>query len=1276
MLRTEATARTSGASAAREHRPIREATRPRTARENDGALVVRESALLLVALAIGVAVAGTPASARADTRTRICIVPDQFCIQGTWNCSGGQCSLGSATNKVEAKLQLPGIPGIPSDGLVLANAYFTVSVSTTSIASSAMRGSAELPSSLFGTATAGMFPNGTLPSAEMNIGTSASISDVAIGGTTFATTAGHFYLHFTLNTAISLSFGPRTTVSIGNGSESQFLLDVDPTVTSGAVRPPAIWMSANLSSITAGLVGDSRFGFFPSGGLTLQIPSDARDVAGFRQDFYSTTRVHQSITPNVVIRLTGGSPIPAVPIEATGDLYLGIDDLDFGGALIGRLSLERFGVGLSVDLARTDFFIDGNRAGCANGAWYFRRQEGAGDVVSDVFAGTPLKDTFGISLPQQSIDGYICSDSDWLVEVSASAGTIAGISVAAGKFAFGPHGIRFLGSREVLGTRIEFEGILDLESGNTYWASTSALGFAGTSIANGTVSLDTHGMPTDADFRATGRIRGRVGFGDAEFLLDRSFSATAPPSSITLNQGFSAGVTVLGVPISVSAGVNLTLSRTPSCTVSGQASAGELSVGIRGSYAPDGTMSVSTTGSLPGIPTGTLFRIPAPSFESAPAGDVVSATVPAPPIAPAATHVPLPLAAGISAISANYESPTLSIQGDVVTLSGVARRSGTTWPAAAAVLPESARPRKILLFAAQGDGRALRVYVHPDGRVQPYPLDSPSSWVSLDGISFRIGQSGEPLALASGYGPYDARYDPPTVSGDGSIVRLQGTVQRTGSSWGTFATLPARHRPAGIVSFDALSGETKVRIDVKPDGTIQWVADASIGGDAWLSLSGIEFYRHGTGTETTRNAVPFAVASGVTSYQGPSYRSPSVQKSGGVVRLSGWVRRSGATWGLVGRLPTSHRPAKKRVFLLTTYDGTARVEVEPDGSVRVLSGGTGYAMISLANVRFFADGPDQPRTTPLVLASGVEPHPSYLVPSYVVRGDTVYLTGVARRGSTCGVLATLPESVRPRGRLVFGASQVSQQARVDVLTDGTVRCVSGAGSVDWVSLDGISYIRAGGSAPTFASGISDYGAEYEGVSVSREGPVVRLQGLAKRTASTSWGALLTLPTSMRPTQPLVFDAVQGRDSARINVGIDGVVTTVTGTGDNDSVWITLSGIEFVPDLTALMAGAETAPLALEASAVSVYGGNFRPPVAILVNDVVYLSGLVRRYGTGDCNLGHVPDAWAAPGRFIFEVNSHANETRVNMYPNGLVKIDFKESAYDFLSLDGIRFVLP
>jgi hypothetical protein len=96
--------------------------------------------------------------------------------------------------------------------------------------------------------------------------------------------------------------------------------------------------------------------------------------------------------------------------------------------------------------------------------------------------------------------------------------------------------------------------------------------------------------------------------------------------------------------------------------------------------------------------------------------------------------------------------------------------------------------------------------------------------------------------------------------------------------------------------------------------------------------------------------------------------------------------------------------------------------------------------------------------------------------------------------------------------------------------------------------------------PSYAANWSDFGSPYEGVSYSRFGNVVYLQGLCKKSIAIVAGeTIFTLPTGYRPTAQVVFAIESNSAFGRVDVTVAGAVIVQIGGAPH----VSLSGISFL-----------------------------------------------------------------------------------------------------------------
>ena len=86
---------------------------------------------------------------------------------------------------------------------------------------------------------------------------------------------------------------------------------------------------------------------------------------------------------------------------------------------------------------------------------------------------------------------------------------------------------------------------------------------------------------------------------------------------------------------------------------------------------------------------------------------------------------------------------------------------------------------------------------------------------------------------------YGKAYGAATCQTRGGLVVVQGLV--TAKAWGHIATLPAGMRPDKQLIFSLNNHEQSVRVDVRTNGEIHFVAAPGAVSPGWISLTGITF---------------------------------------------------------------------------------------------------------------------------------------------------------------------------------------------------------------------------------------------------------------------------------------------------------------------------------------------------------------------------------------------------------------------------------------------------
>jgi hypothetical protein len=203
----------------------------------------------------------------------------------------------------------------------------------------------------------------------------------------------------------------------------------------------------------------------------------------------------------------------------------------------------------------------------------------------------------------------------------------------------------------------------------------------------------------------------------------------------------------------------------------------------------------------------------------------------------------------------NFAGGAVRKQGRICIVEGLVR---TTSPGVAAqpqiaTLPQDCRPMGRVIFNLNNHARTSRIDALVDGKVDFVAGGADYQWMSLSGLTLATGE-GQPLELAATWVNYASGYAPAVVRIDGGLCAVEGLV-KTQDPGGIMArpkiaTLPPGCRPKEQLVFNLNNHARTIRVDVLPNGDVQWFAGGGIeggGSNEWISLNGIILVPEGSG---------------------------------------------------------------------------------------------------------------------------------------------------------------------------------------------------------------------------------------------------------------------------------------------------------------------------------------------------------------------------------------------------------------------------------------------
>ena len=478
-------------------------------------------------------------------------------------------------------------------------------------------------------------------------------------------------------------------------------------------------------------------------------------------------------------------------------------------------------------------------------------------------------------------------------------------------------------------------------------------------------------------------------------------------------------------------------------------------------------------------------------------------------------------------------------------------------------------------------------------------------------------------------------YAPRHVSREGDIVTITGLIK--GGTNAELWTIPKNMAPPQQLIFNTDNNGPQ-RVDVHPDGRVEWVAGKR--SDDWLSLSGISY--------SVKKGKPLPLVNGWKPY-GDAYGTPTVSKVGNMVTVDGLIKDG--KHGHLATLPPGYRPRGQLTFNANNHAKSARIDVLTNGEIRWFAGGKDHGWLNLSGITFsVAPNAEIP------LAKGWANYGSGNAPAQAARqGNMVTLSGLIRTKRWNPHLATLPKGLRPPKRMVFSVNNHAKSARVDVFPDGNIIWAGGGKDHGWISLAGITF-KTNEPARKWLP----HGGGYAPPLASKEGDLVTVTGLAKGGFYSD--PVMILPAGMRPPERLTFNVNNHEKSAQLDVMPSGKVFWIGGGKDGD--WISLSGIKFSTKMGK--------PLKLHNGWFN-YGAGNGPARSTKSGNMVTVGGLIRTKAGQWGHMATLPAGQRPSKVLAFSLNNHGRSAHVEVLPNGQIWWKAGGRDHGWLSLAGISF---
>ncbi|MDB5187272.1 MAG: hypothetical protein JWM07_744 [Candidatus Saccharibacteria bacterium] len=282
----------------------------------------------------------------------------------------------------------------------------------------------------------------------------------------------------------------------------------------------------------------------------------------------------------------------------------------------------------------------------------------------------------------------------------------------------------------------------------------------------------------------------------------------------------------------------------------------------------------------------------------------------------------------------------------------------------------------------------------------------------------------------------------------------------------------------------------------------------------------------------------------------------------------------------------------------------------------------------------------------------------------------VMLKGMVKKSSAVvsgEVIAILPPGKRPTGRLLFQTMSSGVAGRVDVYPNGEIRAVYG--DMGWMTLDGITFIPAGGYAQTALTLVNGW-TQYDPANIAPGAFAtdslgrVHIQGLV-RPGTVTDNTQIASNITARPSK---YMHIPGRSDPRGAVGIDPVSGVVAKGAANGH--LSLQTMYYPSSF----AGWST--FTLLNGWVSLDGGvSFTTPGYAKGDDnIVRMKGLISSGNTAAGTIvGTLPAGYRPATRVLLPALCNPNvECRIDITPTGNVELYYSNAGWT--SLDHVTFL--
>lgn len=318
---------------------------------------------------------------------------------------------------------------------------------------------------------------------------------------------------------------------------------------------------------------------------------------------------------------------------------------------------------------------------------------------------------------------------------------------------------------------------------------------------------------------------------------------------------------------------------------------------------------------------------------------------------------------------------------------------------------------------------------------------------------------------------------------------------------------------------------------------------------------------------------------------------------------------------------------------------------------------------------------------------------SFVNPEIRYYNGIVLIQGIVNAGKD-NTIGFLQELYRPINRLILNCNNHDNISRIDIDSDGKIVWIAGTKNYGWISLCGILYVnmpskltnsrliqlhnsiiqqkKIGNNNNNNHYSISkDIDYDNYNVPIASEiDGIIILQGLVKKIDKYSdFNLLGSLPFNYYPKFKMIFNSNSHENNARIDIDTNGNIIW------KDGLEVPIAERQDIDNLLSLTnifySISNNIYLQLQ-NGWEKFSDSYAPPTYRLYNNIVILQGVLKNNLNSDI-ISVLPMNIRPQGRLVFGTNSNKNNTRIDIFPDGSIKIISRDNNISWISLCGICF---